>query len=72
MFVAALYHNGSWHRAQILDVADFYRVNVSYIDYGTKGVVHMTNVRLLDKKFVALPKQAIAAKLCGLVNNAIQ
>jgi hypothetical protein len=55
-----------------LDVADFYRVNVSYIDYGTKGVVHMTNVRLLDKKFVALPKQAIAAKLCGLVNNAIQ
>ena len=67
MMVAARYDNGQWHRAQIIELVDYHRVQLVYVDYGTKCIVHLSNVRLLDKEFVGLPQLAIKAKLGGLV-----
>ncbi len=53
--VAALYVEGftnqGWHRALVTSVESLSEVSLFFVDYGSRGVVHLSNCRFLLEKY---------------------
>jgi hypothetical protein len=57
----------NWHRCKILEIDDKKKlVRVSFIDYGGETFVPITDLKLLCKRFMNLPQQAILARLSNV------
>ena len=67
--MAAPYKNEGYHRVRILKYLGKSTVSVFYIDFGTKHTVTLDKLRLLHKRFLDLPAQAIKVRLWGCKDN---
>ena len=67
--MAAPYADWGYHRVIIKQVLSEEMISVLYIDYGTSGKIQYKDVRLIHKKFLSLPAQAIPARLWGITEN---
>merc|ERR1719318_1235433 len=63
--VAAPYYHEGYHRVKVISVVKNI-IGVSYIDFGTVGVVKKDQLRILPGMFRALPSQAIECFLWGV------
>lgn len=63
--VAAPFMN-LWHRAQIIAHASLTTVRVLFLDYGTIQESSLNELRILDRRFADLPRQAIPCKCAGI------
>ena len=67
LIVAAKFLN-IWHRAQIMfdpNMSD--KVQLYFVDYGTKESVDVADVRYLLKRFTAVPVKALRGSMVGVV-----
>ena len=64
--MAAMYQDIGYHRVLIKKILSKKRVSVLYLESGTEIDISVKNLRLLHKKFLALPAQAIKARLFGV------
>ena len=62
--MVAVYKTEGFHRVMVKRVLEGNIVSVLYVDFGT--VDKVKGIRLLHKKFLKLPAQAIEARLWGL------
>ena len=62
---AVMYHRDTnWHRGKILEVDHAQnKARIVYLDYGDSELVAFEDIKFLDKRFGALPVQAVSAKL---------
>ncbi|KAK1132304.1 hypothetical protein K0M31_016420 [Melipona bicolor] len=62
-----VFEDESWHRVRCIDFnIKNGMVTVSFIDHGDEDTFHFSRLQILDKKFCALPAQAIRLCLSGL------
>ena len=70
--MAAMYQDIGYHRVLIKKILSKKRVSVLYLNSGTEIDISVKNLRLLHKKFLALPAQAIKARLFGVTEIKIE
>ena len=59
--LAAKYSEIGYHRILVKHIINYEKVSVLYVDYGTILEIHTSDLRLLHKKFLTLPAQAVKA-----------
>ena len=59
--LAAKYSEIGYHRILVEHIINYEKVSVLYVDYGTIMEIHASDLRLLHKKFLKLPAQAVKA-----------
>ena len=64
--MAAKYKYEGFHRVMVKRMLEGNMVSVLYVDFGTVDKVKLKDVRLLHKKFLKLPAQAIEGRLWGV------
>jgi len=64
--LAAKYSEIGYHRILVKNIINYEKVSVLYVDYGTIMEIHASDLRLLHKKFLTLPAQAVKARLFGV------
>jgi len=68
--MAAIYKSEGYHRVIVRRVLKNEMISVLYVDYGTIDKVKLNDMRLLHKKFLYLPAQAIPARMWGVKDIA--
>jgi len=68
--MAAIYKSEGYHRVIVRRVIKNDMISVLYVDYGTIDKVKLQDMRLLHKKFLYLPAQAIPARMWGVKDIA--
>ena len=68
--MAAIYKSEGYHRIIVRKVLKNEMISVLYVDYGTIDKVKLNDMRLLHKKFLYLPAQAIPARMWGVKDIA--
>lgn len=58
-----------WYRAQVIGLPGGSMVEVQYVDFGNKEVIHHKNLRKLLDRFAKLNIQAIPCKLADVTYN---
>ena len=67
--MSAPYGKVGYHRVLIKQILSLEIVNVLFIDYGTIQEINVSCLRLLHKKFLSPPAQAIPVRLWGIKEN---
>lgn len=64
----AVKYEQQWDRAEVIGKVDPQtgKVKVFFIDYGTTGLVRMTDCKMLMETFAKIPRKAIRAALHGI------
>jgi len=64
--MAAPFQSEGYHRVMVKKMMKKDLVSVFFVDYGTIGKVRLENMRLLHRKFLMLPAQAIPGRMWGV------
>ena len=62
----APYKTEGFHRVMVRRMLKREMVRVLYVDFGNLDKVRLKDIRLLHKRFLSLPAQAIAGRLWGV------
>ena len=63
---AAKYFDGLYYRAKVLSIPHTGKLSVQFLDYGNIETVSGVDVRLIESKFLSLPKQAVRFTLANV------
>ena len=69
--MVAPYKSEGYHRVMVRRMMKNDMVSVLFVDFGTIDKVSLKDLRLLHKRFLVLPAQAILARMWGIKNMGV-